>query len=476
MSLHTLARPSASTPSLPSREQSDTVSTEFSSLVEEADALPAVAAAPSVDVELLSLRMEVQASKQLVQRLGDLAQMAQAVQECDAALSDLLEHVDSYPSPPGVTLSGHITTISLPPEEQLTARLSYTHGLVADVDARHAVVADDSRATSEQARILQTWNELEYMASDLIQERKSRPGSAISSSSRSGRASRASVDSSRPDPRKKTSHFSTLSVGGPGGPSRGRGGYLKPPPATSRRIVSNREDRPPPRSTSRASVASSRSVSGPNVAGITSRLTQSTFSSRQRTTSLTASDASAPTLRPAKPKQLFPSTSRPRLQSGNSNRAGSPTFSEISSITRSFGGRPSRLSFSQQASTLPRGPRLSVSSQHRNSPPSKIPKPKKKYVANPKNKLDVAVGDVVNALPVEINIEVVQEGWKDQSGKYWIGGDDPKLCFCRILRSHTVMVRVGGGWMELSKFVYFVGLLDCRPILTATQIHQDAFC
>jgi hypothetical protein len=77
--------------------------------------------------------------------------------------------------------------------------------------------------------------------------------------------------------------------------------------------------------------------------------------------------------------------------------------------------------------------------------------PRKNYVANPKNKLDMAVGDVVNNLPVGINIEGVSGSWKDQSGKYWIGDQDPKLCFCRILRSQTVMVRVGGGWTELSK-------------------------
>lgn len=44
--------------------------------------------------------------------------------------------------------------------------------------------------------------------------------------------------------------------------------------------------------------------------------------------------------------------------------------------------------------------------------------------------------------------------WHDESGRYWIGyAGRVKLCFCRILKSRTVMVRVGGGWMELSKFV-----------------------
>jgi len=77
--------------------------------------------------------------------------------------------------------------------------------------------------------------------------------------------------------------------------------------------------------------------------------------------------------------------------------------------------------------------------------------PRKRYIPNPKSKLDVAVGDVVNNLPVGINIEGLTETWQDKSGKYWIGNQDPKLCFCRILRSETVMVRVGGGWQELSK-------------------------
>ncbi|KAI3487572.1 hypothetical protein L1887_48463 [Cichorium endivia] len=42
---------------------------------------------------------------------------------------------------------------------------------------------------------------------------------------------------------------------------------------------------------------------------------------------------------------------------------------------------------------------------------------------------------------------------KDISGRYWIGDPEPRLCFCRILPSRTVMVRVGGGWQELSEFL-----------------------
>ena len=58
----------------------------------------------------------------------------------------------------------------------------------------------------------------------------------------------------------------------------------------------------------------------------------------------------------------------------------------------------------------------------------------------------------------QVKVPVVPVGldagddWKDQSGRYWIGAEGrAKLCFCRILRSQTVMVRVGGGWVELSR-------------------------
>jgi len=56
---------------------------------------------------------------------------------------------------------------------------------------------------------------------------------------------------------------------------------------------------------------------------------------------------------------------------------------------------------------------------------------RKSYIANPKSKLDVSVGDVVNKLPVDVDIEVevAQDTWQDKGGKHWIGGEEPKLCF-----------------------------------------------
>ena len=97
------------------------------------------------------------------------------------------------------------------------------------------------------------------------------------------------------------------------------------------------------------------------------------------------------------------------------------------------------------------------------------------YVPQKGHKLDRAVSKIVNAMPVnacaallllgpslvtqnifflppqmEIPIVAAHEGSDAEAGRYWIG-EPPKLCYCRILRSRTVMVRVGGGWVELSK-------------------------
>ncbi|CAJ0760258.1 14546_t:CDS:1, partial [Entrophospora sp. SA101] len=69
------------------------------------------------------------------------------------------------------------------------------------------------------------------------------------------------------------------------------------------------------------------------------------------------------------------------------------------------------------------------------------------YLPDPKVQLDVEVARIVNASPVKIKVSVVER----ESGKYMFGEAEPKLCHCRILKSRMVMVRVGGGWAELSK-------------------------
>lgn len=454
-----LTEPAAGMYNLPSSEQCTAIATQLDGLVEDTKALPSsVPDSAAVGVDLRSLRTDLHNATDSMARVDRLAKFRAAVENCDNALSDLLEHIDSYPSPPmGALSSTHVLNSSQPPEEQIGARLRFTEDLVKKMRALYEQVKDDARAHSEYDRVEQTWQELQAMCQDLLTEQRVRPPSVISNS----RSNHTSLSTARPGPvpisiPKKATGYSKLSAGS-------TSQLLAPPLRAGRRSSSGPPNRPPPsRSSSRMSMMSvastSRSVSNPapsTTPVATSRLYQSTFASRQRTQS-TASPTSMVT---PPPKPGIQPKSRPRSNTSHATRTASPAFSEVSTFSQSR----SSLNLSR-ASHYPRArvPRQSFSSLSRATPPlprtSKVRKP---YVANPKSKLDMAVGEVVNKLPinVDINVEVVAETWKDQSGKYWIGSQDPKLCFCRILRSQMVMVRVGGGWTELSKYVYLVILV-----------------
>jgi len=427
LNLKEIVHPSTSTATLPTKETYDRLSTDLSGISQEAKVLPPSAPGTATEIELQSLRTELSTSSDLVQSVLTLSELAHTISTCDAGLSDLLEHLDSFPSSPIAALaSSHVSDTTLPPEEQLQARVDFTKKLVEEVEAKTVPVAQDSRASGEKERILQAWSELEAMSEDILNGNKSRPSSTISS----GRNSRASLDSVRTGSSagRKSASYAQLSRG------RDTGGFLAPPISGGRRVSKTPEPRN--RASSRNSISSIRSVSGPT----DSRLYQPTFASRQRTTSITSNPG-------ANPLSRSTASPRPRLRGG---MVDSPTPSEAPSLSRSYLGhstvaRPS----------WARAPRQSLPFNSRPTTPrrNRVREPRKPYVANPKNKLDVAVGVVVNKLPVNvnINIEAVTDTWQDKSGKYWIGDQDPKLCFCRILRSQTVMVRVGGGWQELSK-------------------------
>ncbi|KAI9323603.1 hypothetical protein BX666DRAFT_1888456 [Dichotomocladium elegans] len=135
------------------------------------------------------------------------------------------------------------------------------------------------------------------------------------------------------------------------------------------------------------------------------------------------SNSSSPLL--SATSRLVPSTSIPRIQptgsvSATNNRLTPPTFRHI--------------------------PSKSVSN-------SKLPKPQppppNSYVADPHNDLDIQIGRIVNETPYKVKVKMVP----GEVGRYWFGDMNPKLAYCRVLKSKMVMVRVGGGWMELSQFL-----------------------
>lgn len=393
----------------------------FKSITDSASSLPTTSSSQAVIKVLGKLRQDIQRAKTQLERIEHLACLCTAIAACDSAFSELLNHIDSYPSLPDTAGSSSRLPLPESPEELLSARLTTTKSAVSDLSEQFAIVADDNRACVEHSRIIQTWEELMDMAMDRINGRSSSRQASLSAHS-SGRTSSVSMRSAPAI--AKRSKYATLT----------QGARALLPPVMQRRAFSNSNKTPVKTPQKPVLAGPNRAVSGPIPQSLSgSSLHKTTFASRQRTTSTTSNS-------PAGPSKALPAIARVE-------RRGSAMSSSIDY------GNMSTASSSSPRGTWSRAPRQSFSTFDRpHTPLNKVPQwKKKKYVANPSNKLDVAVGDVVNRLPVNIDIEVVADTWKDQSGKYWIGGDEPKLCFCRILRSQTVMVRVGGGWSELSK-------------------------
>ena len=438
---------STAPPSLPSNEEALQLRQRFDRIVATMSRLPSLIEEPAPNAELRSLQFEVEASKPLADRLLLLGQFTHSISQCDSALSDLLEHLDSFPEPPSETISSHETDLSLTPEQQLSSRVGFTGSEIDSMKRAAEDIVDDPRVSVEKERMEQTWGELWDMCMEKMNNSQTRPPSA-----ETARKSQDTIRSLEIPPihskpgtlskRPRASSNLSIGLGVPSTVAKARLSGLGAPLPSSRS----------------ASRISNRSVSGPTNMSTSksgSSLFQTTFASRQRTNSNSSMASSTPT-----PKRDPPGASRPRASVGQLNLA-SPTISEFSNHTHpTHQARPSTWSRASRSSLSgnPRTLKESFSTSRAGSPATRAGTPssrnvkvRKTYVANQKHKVDVAVAEVVNTLDVHVNVEPVS--WKDQSGKYWIGDTDPKLCFCRILRSHTVMVRVGGGWMELSKYV-----------------------
>jgi hypothetical protein len=103
------------------------------------------------------------------------------------------------------------------------------------------------------------------------------------------------------------------------------------------------------------------------------------------------------------------------------------------------------------------------------SGPIRVFIPVNDYIPDPNDKLDVEVARIVNKCPRSIKVTKA-----DSEGKYWFGEIIPKLCYCRYLRSGLIMVRVGGGWQELGKFLLEHSNLEHRIPLVRSFAPEDA--
>jgi hypothetical protein len=372
---------------------------------------------PLAKPSMEALHSEIEELDERLSQLRALVGFGQKVSLCDKGISNLLNALDSFQeSHKGIleTPESSVSDYSIR-KSKISAALQNVLKLVGEL-TRIAVAINDPRANSELDRITQTVDELQDMTKTALESNPSTTDSrapstvSLSSSTSEFGGSNASVQT--PKAKKYLE------------------GLQRPIPRTPRVIDRRMASSAGKPSTPIRSPATSRSVSGP-VMGLglpnprSTTLYNSTFASRSRTTSLSGGGPvpGTPTRPPSQVSQ-FSSARRPM----------SPAASEIFTPRR-----PSTLH-------TPRPAMRSISSQS-----SHKPTPRRPYTANPASQLDMAVGRVINRLPMGIDMRAERLDWKDRSGKYWIGNEEPRLYFCRILRSETVMVRVGGGWSELSR-------------------------
>ncbi|CAG8480623.1 2868_t:CDS:2 [Paraglomus occultum] len=172
-------------------------------------------------------------------------------------------------------------------------------------------------------------------------------------------------------------------------------------------------------------------------------------------TTPTNSSVRTVTARPSsRSSALTPRSSTSSLRTARSPSPASSRVTKRSVVSPTGSPRPvnsyrragSRLA---SPSSTPRQTPSPTPGASRRPPIRLLPHSVNNYVPDPNDQLDVEVARIVNACPVKIKVSMVEK----ESGKYMFGEVEPKLCYCRILRSRMVMVRVGGGWAELSKFL-----------------------
>ncbi|RUS20638.1 hypothetical protein BC937DRAFT_94730 [Endogone sp. FLAS-F59071] len=137
------------------------------------------------------------------------------------------------------------------------------------------------------------------------------------------------------------------------------------------------------------------------------------------------------------------------------SRGGIKTAASASASRRRVSSKPA-LPASTSDGSNPDSSKPRTRASHTPRRPSRTPAAPNHYVADPKNDLDILLGRIVNEMPHKVTVKMVP----GEVGKYWFGDVDPKLAYCRILRGGMVMVRVGGGWEELSKFLMEHGAIE----------------
>ncbi|KAL1411463.1 hypothetical protein Q8F55_002419 [Vanrija albida] len=452
---------------LPSSDIAKQISSSLESITQDANAL---ASDPDRPAEVDSLLERLKRQGALVSQLDGLALVSDAAAHCDRAFSHLLDAIDD----------GHDT----PAAKMAEREASITVDALRKAAEPHKA---DPRVTAEVDRVTSAWRELRSLAEDEPYAPSSAATSTVGSvagsdighqrapSSASARSDRTVslpvplVPKPKPRPSIETTPRNKPAALAESRRNRASSVAEPPVPPIPKELETPSKLRPrPPPARPRPSLDSAPRPprSRPS---LDSALFSPPLPRIRKTAPLNAVASSSTPKQPAivktvpKPFNLSRSNSFTRSSRSSSFTDLGSEFG-VSPVTKPASTSRSVRSLSSVASRSS----LVSSTSHRS-------------LHHSRSRLDVAVKRVLNTLDVDVPVIPAgpetpsSEDWKDESGCYWIGtGSRARLCFCRILRSRTVMVRVGGGWVELSRYLldHFADALGETPEDVGKLKHQ----
>lgn len=379
-----------------------------------------------------SVKLELRRKSLAIAQINCLAQFKNKVELADDAFSNLLTSIDN--ATPGMVdnfktsdaLDFQSSVMSIPEALRIA-------GNAITVVRKHSIpLLEDSRVLSHIRRLELTFDDMSGLIEDLTPRRSFSSASAsstysnsrIPTPSRSIRSASASSShnplsnssSSRPPSSLFSSSSSTFTRNG------------SKPSLQSFNTPNQRKRHSSSASSAVSSIVSStprpsRIHSNPNAtprAFAVPSITKNSFGM-----SFGQSTASR------KSAVLSPTPSRRDRASSIQNRNGLDTSPAFSHPT----GASSRRSTFTSSPTL--------------SPSTLFTKTKQRYKSNPNSVIDIALGKVINDFPGIVFAKPAENNSQSESGMYWIGDINPKLYFCRILRSKNIFLRTGGGWLNL---------------------------
>jgi len=449
---------------LPNQEESSELSLSVRLLRDTLNNLETNADDSLVWMDLSPIQALVQTKEEEARRIKALATFSAKVEIADNALSDLLDSIDAadpnFPSPSPTTNGS--------PPLPLSEAIALASDSVTAARLEAIPLVDDSRVEQAIERIEGSWAEMMEIVDDV------RPRAT----------SAASSTSSRSSSRTTHSRLATRIPSGQATPSRSQS---RSSSTSSTASLPFQHSRPSSRSTTipssrtpslRRSVSRtssflstpSKSTDGDDPLATPRRRIQSGLpvptprrepsplppmtptSARPFSFASNSSRKKATSSIPRRTPMSTPRRDNPRSSSTSESVTVSSTMRRLTSQSSTKSSRRDSLASSvssrrsSHASSSHHRPSISPENISRIGYRSSPPRIKRPYRANLSNKLDREVGTIINALDINVPIEMADGSWSDESGMYKIG---EKVYFCRILRSKQVMVRVGGGWLNL---------------------------